>query len=103
MVMRGSPWADWQTAGGLLYHRRLHWLRKLCVRLPAELYSHGQCAACDRAGALPALRKLPGGLSGGSCGKKVNAMKEMTQKECLSYLVEEFKDEDNADDETELQ
>jgi len=30
-------------------------------------------------------------------------MKEMTQEECLSYLVEEFKDEDNADDETELQ
>ena len=37
------------------------------------------------------MRKLSGGLPGGGCGKKVNAMKEMTQKERLDYLIEEFK------------
>ena len=79
--------------GGLLYHRRLHRLRKLRGSLSSELHSYGQRASCDRAGALPALRKLPGGLPGGSCGKKVNAMKEMTQEERLNYLVEEFKED----------
>ena len=36
---------------------------------------------------------LSGDLPGGSCGKKVNAMKEMTQTERLNYLVEDFKED----------